>query len=384
MQARAVLAGAICVVMGGCGGVGPSVNAVVSGSDAVLRSRTAFSDRGFVLVETDRGIASAVSAEMRRVDFSPFIGKGAPSDVVIGRGDILSVAIVSTSEAGFVDFANASIAPISQTTIVPQEVQSDGRIHVPPVGRVPAAGSTVQEFETALTRQLSEQLIRPSVIVDIADRQSARVTLVGKIGAPGNYSINQTDLRLLDMIATAGGPVNRSDNLNVRLTRGGETRTASMESILENPRLNIFVRPDDVIEVETPENRITILGAAGGNSTIVLDRPDATLADVFGAAGGLANRVADRTGVFLYRQTPKTVLARLGYDTSAYRGSTVPTVYRFDMTDPETLFVVQDFAVTDGDLLYIATSFRDAVSALTTFVPGPSTYVSDAIDSTLD
>lgn len=382
---RLMLTGALCALLAGCGGVGPSVQSVVSGAAQRLAldplATDGFANPGFLLVETDRSIADQVSLSMKQVDFAPFLDMGAPSEVVIGRGDILNIAIVSTSTTGFVDFAEASISPISQTSIVPQEVQSDGRVNVPPLGRVPAAGLSVQAFENSLSRRLSEVLVEPSAIVDIGDRRSSRVTLLGKVAAPGNYSINQTNMRLLDIVAAAGGMVDRAENLQVRLTRGDETRTVLMEEVLENPSLNVFVHPGDVVEIETPENRITVLGAVGGGTgenTIILDQPDPTLADVFGASGGLNNRVADRTGVFLYRDVPKPVLATLGADTSAYLGETVPTVFRFDMMDPDTLFVAKNFSVTDGDLLYIATSFRDAVEAFTTFVPGPATYVGDA------
>jgi len=382
---RLMLTGALSALLAGCGGVGPSVQAVVSGAAQRLAldplATDGFASPGFLLVETDRAIADQVSLSMKQVDFAPFLDMGAPSDVVIGRGDILNIAIVSTSATGFVDFAEASISPISQTSIVPQEVQSDGRVNVPPLGRVPAAGLTVQAFENSLTRRLSEVLVEPSAIVDIADRRSSRVPLLGKVAAPGNYSINQTNMRLLDIVAAAGGLADRAENLQVRLTRGNETRTVLMEEVLESPHLNVFVHPGDVVEIETPENRITVLGAVDGGlgeNTVILDQPDPTLADVFGASGGLRNRVADRTGVFLYRDVPKPVLATLGADTSAYLGETVPTVFRFDMMDPETLFVAKNFSVTDGDLLYIATSFRDAVEAFTTFVPGPATYVQDA------
>lgn len=374
-------------LLAGCGGVGPSINAIVTGSS---QSVSTAEDPGgldrdnFLLVEADRDIASYVSSALLHTDFSPFIGRGAPADVVIGRGDILDIAIVSTSDTGFVDFADASISPISQTPLVPQEVGSDGRVRVPPIGRVPAAGLTVQALENSLTRRLSEVLVQPSVIVNIADRRSARVTVLGKVAGPGNYSINQTDMRLLDMVATAGGLVDRAENLNVRLTRGAATRSASMEDVLQRSDLNVFVRPGDVIELETPEKRVTVLGAVGsrsstsGNQSIILNQPDANLADVFGNSGGLLNRVADRTGVFLYRDTPKSVLTPLGVNTLPYPGETVPTIYRFDMMDPATLFAARDFAIADGDILFIATSFRDAVEAFTTFVPGPATYVQDA------
>ena len=70
-------------------------------------------------------------------------------------------------------------------------------------------------------------------------------------------------------------------------------------------------------------------------------------------------------------------MAALGVDARGYPGPTVPTVFRFDLSTPESFFAAKSFEVADGDILYLAASFRDAVEACSTFVPLPQTYVSD-------
>ncbi|TCP39274.1 polysaccharide biosynthesis/export family protein [Rhodovulum marinum] len=366
------------LLLAGCGGSGPSANAILSGTDMVVgRASLSETERApYVLVEMDRGLARAFTDAQRRTEQEAFHRTGGPMPVVIGRGDIVQVAIVSTAETGFVDFTTASISPISQTSLVPQEVGDDGMIRVPPLGRIRAQGRTVREVENFLTERLGEVLVEPAAIVRIADRQSAKVSVVGKVGAPGKYSLDDVNLRVLDLITAAGGPAERSENLRVKLSRNGVTRTALLESILSNPRLNVYLRPGDVIEVETPENRIVVLGAGGTrNQTLTLDQPDGTLVDVLGYGEGLANRRADRSGVFIYRDAQRDVLARMGVDVSRFAGDSVPTVFRFDLSQPDSLFVAKSFAVADGDVLYIAASLKDAVDAFATFFPVPSTFV---------
>ncbi|MGR3803824.1 polysaccharide biosynthesis/export family protein [Marinibacterium profundimaris] len=371
----------VCLGLSACGGGGPTTEAIVAGAGQVIGSRAAGTPdpaASYVLVEVDRSIAQSVTRATRDLQARAFHDVGGPERVAIGRGDVVQISIVSSSETGYVDFTTASLSPINQTSLVPQQVGRDGELRVPPLGLVRAAGMTVDEFEQALTEQLQTVLVDPAAIVEIVDRQSAKVAVVGKVEVPGRISIDDANLRLLDMITAAGGPTDRSEDLRVRLSRRGVTRTALLEDVLGAPGLNVYVRPGDVIEVETPENRVTILGAGGrSNETLLLNRPDDTLVDVLGGAGGLANRTADRTGVFLYRDTPAPAMAALGVDARGYPGPTVPTVFRFDLSTPESFFAAKSFEVADGDILYLAASFRDAVEAFSTFVPLPQTYVSD-------
>lgn len=380
---RRFLLGSGCLVLSGCGGGGPTTDAILGSSSLVVRRAPPANGEtrpSYVLVEVDRDIADAVSATQARLDAGGFHAVGGPTPVLIGRGDLVEVAIVSTAETGFVDFTTASLSPISQTPLIAQEVGADGMIRVPPLGRILAEGRTVSELESFLTERLSEVLVEPAAIVRIVDRRSAKVSVVGKVGAPGKYSIGETDLRLLDLITAAGGPSERSENLQVRLSRSGRTRTALMENILSNPSLNVYVQPADVIEVETPENRIVVLGSGGAtNQTLLLDQPDNTLTDVLGYGEGLANRQADRSGVFVYRDVDRQVLGRLGLDTSRFAGASVPTVFQFDLTRPDSLFAAKSFRVDDGDILYLATSIRDAVEAFSTFLPVPADFVPEPV-----
>lgn len=367
-------------VLAGCGGTGPGAMSVLNGTKAFVAAGFAApqsrADSPYVLVETDRAMARLLAVLEGRYETEGFFGTGAAAPIVIGRGDVVSVSIVSTADRGFVDFTTASLAPISQTELSPQEVGADGRIRIPPMGRIRVAGRTTAAVEAMLTQRLSQVLVEPSVIVTIADRRSAKVSVVGKVGAPGKYSITDTNLRLLDMIALAGGPVERSENLRIRLSRNGATHEAGLKAVLEHDGLNVFMRPGDVLELETPQHRVVVLGAgATNNNTVLLDFPDSSLADVLGLSGGLAGRTANRKGVFIYRDTRREILSKLGVDMSGFRGAEVPTIFRIDMTEPDSLFVAQNFRVADGDILYIAPSLRDAIQAFTTFAPGPTSYV---------
>lgn len=361
-----------------CTGGGPRTSAIVSAPNATVVSRDQADP--FALVEVNRAVAEYVSAhDSRDKSFFPDTGSGA---VIIGVGDELEISIVSTSENGFVDFTTTSVSPISTTQLPRQEVGASGSVNVPPLGRVRAAGSTVQQFEAILERRLGEVLVDPSVIVRLADRRSARVAVMGQVADPGTVSINEYNARMVDMIAAAGGPTARAEDLEVSVSRNGRTEKVLLASMYESPRYNVHAAPGDVISVETPSRRVTVLGAGGRNQTLHIDEPRVTLADTLGRSGGLLNRRADRQGVFLYRQSPREVVKALGAQVDAIPGAAVPTIYRFDLTEPSSLFTANAFEVADGDILYISDNLNEeinaVVGAVTTFVPAPAEYVSDA------
>jgi polysaccharide export outer membrane protein len=159
----------------------------------------------FVLVEVNRQIAETVSNASLTKTTASFISDTRAAPVTIGSGDILDIAIISTSENGFIDFSQSSVSPVSATPLPPQQVGSDGNVNVPPVGRVRASGQTIQQFETFLARKLGEVLVNPSVIVNLTDRRSARVSVLGAVNAPGAFSINQESTHLIDALTLAGG-----------------------------------------------------------------------------------------------------------------------------------------------------------------------------------
>ena len=177
-----ILGATICISLVACQGAGPRTKAILTSDNAIKVESKQRED--FVLVEVNRQIAETVSNASLTKTTASFISDTRAAPVTIGSGDILDIAIISTSENGFIDFSQSSVSPVSATPLPPQQVGSDGNVNVPPVGRVRASGQTIQQFETFLARKLGEVLVNPSVIVNLTDRRSARVSVLGKNGLP--------------------------------------------------------------------------------------------------------------------------------------------------------------------------------------------------------
>ena len=82
--------------------------------------------------------------------------------------------------------------------------------------------------------------------------------------------------------------------------------------------------------------------------------------------GGLASAVADPTGVFVLRNEPEPIAEQLvGQDLVG----TQRMIYVLDLTVPNGMFYARDFAIRDGDTVYVTEApfvqFDRIISALT-------------------
>ena len=117
------------------------------------------------------------------------------SDYAFRAGDIISVAIFELLQEG-IQFVNNYV------------VTETGRISIPELGVVKAAGLTETQLEEEIKQILSPGILKnPSVIVALAGSQQRAFSILGDgVPLPGRYSIPRYDFRLTDALATAGGP----------------------------------------------------------------------------------------------------------------------------------------------------------------------------------
>jgi polysaccharide biosynthesis/export protein len=371
---RAASTGLLALSLAACTNSGPRTSNIINTAHTTVARQVT---ERYAVIETDRAVAQIASRALVRAPvFFPDTG---PTGVVIGAGDVLQITIVSTRTDGFVDFTGGALAPIATTVLPAQTVGDAGTVSVPPLGRINARGQTIPAFENMLRQQLSEVLVEPSVIVQMVDRRSARATMLGQVRQPGATPLNEVDTRLVDLIAAAGGTLRRPEDLQVTLSRRGQTRTIPLDTLFAQPRFNIHTLPGDVISIEPPDRKLVVLGAGGANATVRFDEPVVTLTDALGRIGGFEGRRGDRRGVFLYREVPSEVVARFGVDVTGFVGPTVPTIFRFDFREPSILFVTQEFTVADGDVLYLADNINEEISsvvaAFNPFFPQPRRLV---------
>lgn len=106
---------------------------------------------------------------------------------VIGPEDVLDIAVWSNTE-------------ISRT--VP--VRPDGKISLPLLNDVQAAGLTPMQLREALIQSLASYIASATVSVIVREVHSFKVTVIGEVKAPGRYELKSRST-VLDLLAMAGG-----------------------------------------------------------------------------------------------------------------------------------------------------------------------------------
>ena len=106
---------------------------------------------------------------------------------VIGNDDVLLVNVWKEQE-------------ISKS--VP--VRSDGKISLPLVGEVQAAGQTPLKLEQAIAAKLKNYISDPEVTVIVQQINSQKFNILGQVTKPGSYPLTNSPT-VLDAIAIAGG-----------------------------------------------------------------------------------------------------------------------------------------------------------------------------------
>ncbi len=83
-------------------------------------------------------------------------------------------------------------------------VRSDGKISLPLVGEIQAAGQTPPQLELEITNRLQSYMTDPVVTVMVEQINSKKFNILGQVMKPGSYSLTEAP-NVVDAIAIAGG-----------------------------------------------------------------------------------------------------------------------------------------------------------------------------------
>jgi polysaccharide biosynthesis/export protein len=111
----------------------------------------------------------------------------APDAYRIGPEDVLQVSVWKNMD-------------ISRSVVV----RPDGKISLPLVNDVQAAGLTPLELRDVLTKKLADYMPTPEVSIIVSDIKSFKVTVIGEVARPGRYELKGWTT-VLDVLALAGG-----------------------------------------------------------------------------------------------------------------------------------------------------------------------------------
>jgi len=162
---------------------------------------------------------------------------GAPvgADYKIGIDDVLDIAVWNNTT-------------VSRT--VP--VRPDGKISLPLLNEVQAAGLTPSQLRASLMSKLVEYMPTPEVSVIVREVHSNKISVLGEVRKAGRYEISQR-ATVLDAVALAGGfnDFARRTKLVIMRQEGTGTKRIPINynRIVAEEDDNVVLQPGDIVVV---------------------------------------------------------------------------------------------------------------------------------------
>ncbi len=156
---------------------------------------------------------------------------------IIGPEDVLDISVWKEPDV---------------SRVVP--VRPDGRISLPLINDVPAAGMSPQQLASAVTEKLRKYLNEPQVTVIVTQINSQRVFVVGEVLRAGAFPLIP-GMTVLQALSSAGGFTTFADVKKIHVMRLQNGKHVELpfnyRDVLkgDNPEQNIKLEPGDTVVV---------------------------------------------------------------------------------------------------------------------------------------
>jgi len=180
-------------------------------------SRTGY----FETTPTSIPILSRIDVIEQAADSSIEYTQPTPEDLVpnqleyrLAPGDVMKVSI-------------PQLISSTETDISTRVVDQAGKISLPIIGQVQAAGLTVQEIEKEIVTKLAGVITNPKAFISVEEARAYQFRILGSVEAPGLYALNKPDLRVLDALALARGAVPSTTRILVTRAKANDAQYES-------------------------------------------------------------------------------------------------------------------------------------------------------------
>ena len=160
-----------------------------------------------------------------------------PTDYVIGPDDVLTVVFWRDKEM------SSEVA-----------VRPDGKVSLPLVNELMAAGLTPEQFRLKVTEAAVQFVEDPTVSIIVKQINSRKVFITGQVSRPGPYPL-AGPTTVVQLIAMAGGVQEYADEKNISIMRTENGQPVSLKFNYEevkkrkNLQQNVQLKPGDTIIV---------------------------------------------------------------------------------------------------------------------------------------
>lgn len=129
-------------------------------------------------------------------------------------------------------------------------VRPDGKISLPLVNEVVAAGSTPEQLKATIVQGLQKYMNNPEVSISVVQVNSRKYYIQGEVGRPGAYPL-VVPTRVLEALVNAGGFKEFANTKKIYILRKGERLRFNYKDVTrgKHAEQNIFLEPGDQIIV---------------------------------------------------------------------------------------------------------------------------------------
>jgi polysaccharide export outer membrane protein len=132
------------------------------------------------------------------------------------------------------------------------QIRPDGKITLPLVGDVIAAGKTPAALRDSLTTSLKEFMTNPVVTVIVVEAQPQTISVIGEVNGPGTHPI-KGETTVIEALAMAGGFKDFANTKNIIIQRTTPTGVKRIpfnyKDAIRSEGKPMCVEPGDVIIV---------------------------------------------------------------------------------------------------------------------------------------
>ncbi|HWK10184.1 MAG TPA: polysaccharide biosynthesis/export family protein [Vicinamibacterales bacterium] len=134
------------------------------------------------------------------------------------------------------------------------QIRPDGKITLPLLGDVPAAGRTSLELRDQIAKQLNDYITNPVVTVMVLETTPQVVYVMGEVNKPGTLPLVGGRLSILQALAMAGGFTDFANKKDIRILRHGkngmQTLRFNYKEALEDSHEPLQLLPGDTVIVK--------------------------------------------------------------------------------------------------------------------------------------
>ena len=134
------------------------------------------------------------------------------------------------------------------------QIRPDGKITLPLLGDLPAAGQTSIELRDQIAKSLKDYITNPVVTVMVLETTPQVVYVMGEVNKPGTLALVGGRLSILQALAMAGGFTDFANKKDIRILRhaknGMQTLRFNYKDALEDSHEPLQLLPGDTVIVK--------------------------------------------------------------------------------------------------------------------------------------